>query len=207
MNKSESIKELAAALSKVQSQIGLAKKTSENPFFHSSYADFSSIWETCRKSLTDNGLSVSQLPISEDNKVGVETILMHNSGEWISTKLLLTPVKTDPQAQGSAITYARRYSLSGIVCLATEEDDDGNKATEGKKENGKKEETSKNLSCTELCTRISEAKALPELDNIAKKYKADYDFMTPEEQVKVRTNRDKKASQLKEQLKAKEEAI
>lgn len=124
MQKSENITDLAQALNKAQSEMKAAIKDSENPFFKSSYADFSSVWETCRPALTKNGLSVSQLCIGNGDTVGVETLLMHISGQWIANQLLLKPVKTDPQSQGSAITYARRYSLSGIVCLATEEDDD-----------------------------------------------------------------------------------
>lgn len=124
MNKSDTIAELAKALNKAQGEMKAALRDSENPFFKSSYADFASVWETCRPALVKNGLAVSQICINEGNMVGVETILMHTSGEWIANRLLLTPVKADPQAQGSAITYARRYSLSGIVCLATEADDD-----------------------------------------------------------------------------------
>lgn len=133
MEKSDSIKELATALCAAQKEIESAKKDSVNPFFRSKYADFSSVWETCRVPLTKHGLSVSQLPLHKDNLFGVRTILMHTSGEWISEELLLPATKQDPQAAGSAITYARRYSLSGIVCLATEEDDDGNKGSEPEK--------------------------------------------------------------------------
>lgn len=124
MTKSNTIAGLAKALNKAQGEMKPAVKDAENPFFKSSYADFASVWEACRPALVKNGLSVSQICINEGDFVGVETILMHVSGEWISNRLLLKPVKADPQAQGSAITYARRYSLSGIVCLATEADDD-----------------------------------------------------------------------------------
>lgn len=130
MNQTESIKELAIALNKAQTEMKAALKDSSNPFFKSRYADFASVWETCRAPLTKHGLSVSQLPIGRDGLFGVRTILMHVSGEWISEELLLPVTKQDPQAAGSAITYARRYSLSGIVCLATEDDDDGNKGSE-----------------------------------------------------------------------------
>lgn len=128
MLKSESIKELATALSKAQNQMSGAVKDSKNPFFNSSYADLSSVVAAIKESFAANGLSYSQFPIAEDNKVGVETILMHESGEWMSDKLVLPMIKQDPQAAGSAITYARRYALQAIAGIPSE-DDDGNQAT------------------------------------------------------------------------------
>jgi len=136
MEKSESIKELAVALNKAQATLQVAKKGSENPFFHSKYADLLSVWDACREALVSNGLSVVQIAdisFNADGKAVLETILMHTSGEWIKGRLPLLPVKPDPQAQGSAITYARRYSLSAIIGLCTEEDDDA----EGAMERGK----------------------------------------------------------------------
>lgn len=138
MEKSETIKELASALNKAQANLQVAKKGSENPYFHSKYADLLSVWEACREALVCNGLSVSQIAeMAPDGKAVLETILMHTSGEWIKGKLPLLPVKPDPQAQGSAITYARRYSLSAIVGLCTEEDDDAEKAMSREKPEGK----------------------------------------------------------------------
>jgi len=125
MEKSESIKELSSALNKAQATLQVAKKGRENPYFHSKYADLLSVWDACREALVSNGLSVSQIAdMTPDGKAVLETILMHTTGEWIKGRLPLLPVKPDPQAQGSAITYARRYSLSAIVGLCTEEDDD-----------------------------------------------------------------------------------
>lgn len=128
MNKSESIKNLAVALHKAQSEMRGAKKASDNPFFKSKYADLSEVIDVARTPLQNNGLSFSQFPISEDGKAGVETILMHISGEWISQILLLACAKQDPQAYGSAITYARRYALQAILGIPSE-DDDANLAT------------------------------------------------------------------------------
>jgi hypothetical protein len=128
MNKSESITELAKALHKAQSDMRGAKKTSRNPFFNSKYADLSEIIDVAKDGLKNNGLSFSQFPLSEDGKCGVETILMHTSGEWISQTLMLACSKQDPQAYGSAITYARRYSLQAILGIPSE-DDDANEAT------------------------------------------------------------------------------
>jgi hypothetical protein len=128
MNKSESIKELASALNKAQAEMSGAKKKATNPFFKSKYSDMNSVVDAIRIPFCDNGLSYSQFPLFNDKCVGVETILMHESGEWISSVLMLPMVKQDPQAAGSAITYARRYSLQSIAGIPSE-DDDGNHAS------------------------------------------------------------------------------
>ena len=132
MNKSESITELAKALNKFQAECSGAKKSKKNPFFKSSYANLEEVINCAKDGLSDNGLSVSQFPLSHDGKAGVETMLMHSSGEWISQVLLLACTKQDPQAMGSAITYARRYAYQSILGIPSE-DDDGNKATYGNK--------------------------------------------------------------------------
>ncbi len=122
---------MAAALAKAQGQLQGAKKDSENPFFKSKYADLSAVWEACRTPLAQNGLAVIQTTDAEDENgsIPVETILVHESGEWISGLLKVRPVKDDPQGMGSALTYARRYALSAIVGVAPE-DDDGNAASQ-----------------------------------------------------------------------------
>jgi hypothetical protein len=132
MNKSDSIKELASALNKAQADMSGAKKGSKNPFFKSSYADLNSVVDAVRIPFSENGLSYSQFPIFRDGFVGVETILMHESGEFMSSELLLPMTKQDPQAAGSAITYARRYSLQAIAGIPAE-DDDGNSASQSTK--------------------------------------------------------------------------
>lgn len=135
MQQSETINELAVALCKCQSELTAAKKRSENPFFKSSYADLSEIWDAARKPLADNGLSVVQTMDGSNGDVVIVTTLLHNSGQWIRGRLPIHPVKNDPQAVGSAITYGRRYSLSAIIGLVTEADDDGESAMDrGKKE-------------------------------------------------------------------------
>jgi len=128
MQKSESIAELAGALAKAQGEMAAAKKDSTNPFYHSRYADLAQIVEAIRKPLSDNGLAISQLVQPDAEAAVIETILMHQSGEWLSSIIQLKPVKTDPQGIGSALTYARRYALGAIVGLATEEDDDAESA-------------------------------------------------------------------------------
>jgi len=131
MQKSESIANLTKALVNVQKDIKPALKSSENPFFHSQYADLNSVWDSCRELLTANGLAVIQTNALGpfENSVIIETVLCHTSGEWVSGELLLPLTKTDPQGVGSAITYGRRYGLASIVGIISDVDDDGNKAS------------------------------------------------------------------------------
>lgn len=130
MNKSESIAALAAALAKAQGQFDHAKKDVKNEFFKSKYADLASVIDAAKKPLSDNGLSVCQIcETTESGDIRLETILMHSSGEFISGSYPIRPVKGDPQAYGSAITYARRYAFSAITGIAAD-DDDGNQASQ-----------------------------------------------------------------------------
>ena len=131
MNRSESIGQLAEALAKAQGVIQNAIKDSSNPFFKSNYADLASVRNVCHGPLSANGLALSQLPENHEGRMVLTTLLMHSSGEWLSGELEMTPVKSDPQGIGSAITYARRYALAAITGVATE-DDDGNAASGNK---------------------------------------------------------------------------
>jgi len=122
---SKEIAKLVTALAKVQGELRGYREDSNNPFFRSKYGDLSSVWAAIRQPLADNGLAVVQTLIdgNGDNRIRLKTTLAHTSGEWISGVLSLRPVKDDPQAVGSAITYARRYSLAAIVGVAPEDDD------------------------------------------------------------------------------------
>lgn len=122
MERSEQINELAAALSKAQGELKGAKKDSRNPFFKSSYADLASVWDACRDALVHHGLSVTQTTEVGDLPT-LTTTLLHSSGQWISGRLQIKPVKDDSQGMGSAMTYARRYALAAIVGVAAEDDD------------------------------------------------------------------------------------
>lgn len=122
---SDSIGALAAALSKAQADITGALKDSSNPFFKSKYADLASCWDACRKQLAANNLAVIQTVYvhwDKDESVLVTT-LAHSSGEWVRSELPIRAKDASPQAQGSAITYARRYALAAIVGLAQIDDD------------------------------------------------------------------------------------
>jgi len=123
MQKSESIKELAAALSIAQGLITGAAKDRVNPHFKSSYADLASVWNACREPLSKNGLAIIQTAHAEGENVSVETMLTHKSGEWVSDVLNLPARGATPQQVGSLLTYLRRYSLSAMVGVAPEDDD------------------------------------------------------------------------------------
>lgn len=128
MDKSESLNMLAGALAKAQGQIKGALKDSANPFFKSKYADLSSVVEAIRLPLSTNGLSYVQIAHDAETAAKIETLILHSSGEWLSCGAVSVPVsKADAQGFGSAMTYARRYSLSAAFGVAPE-DDDGNAA-------------------------------------------------------------------------------
>lgn len=131
MEKSESIKEIALALSKFQSQIPkidldreVEVQTKTGGKYKFKYATFANILEKIRNPLSENGLSFAQL-VNEDGSV--TTILMHSSGEWLSSTLSITGEKT-PQGIGSVITYNKRYSLTSMLGICGDDDDDGNSA-------------------------------------------------------------------------------
>lgn len=133
MQTSEQISELAKALAKAQGEINNAIKNSANPHFKSRYADLAAIWDVIREPISKHGLSVLQtINVEMTDKtsaiVTVNTLLLHESGQWIRDSLPLPITKVDPQAIGSASTYGRRYSLQAIAGVAGE-DDDGNAAS------------------------------------------------------------------------------
>lgn len=129
MIKSESISKVALALLSAQKEMGDAKKGASNPFFKSKYADLNSIREAVLPALNQNGISVLQLcATSEAGKPVVRTLLLHESGEYLGSETEVVVAKqNDPQAYGSAMSYARRYGLQAAVCVGAE-DDDGEKA-------------------------------------------------------------------------------
>lgn len=137
---SQNISELAKSLVKFQAEIKPVKRENENPFFKSKYADLASIWDAIREPLSKNGLAVVQTNHPNDGGVILETMLIHVSGEWIKSIVKMHPVKTDPQSFGSCQTYARRYGLSAMLGIATEEDDDAHVASTPKAEKTKHEQ-------------------------------------------------------------------
>src|SRR5437868_1171525 len=127
MTGSQSIVKIAAALLRAQRKMGDATKQAKNPFFKSSYADLNSIRETVIPVLNEESISVLQPTITLGEKNFVETVLLHESGEWIAGITEIVNVKGDAQSEGSGISYARRYGLQSI-CNVGAVDDDGEAA-------------------------------------------------------------------------------
>jgi hypothetical protein len=128
MERSESIVKLSKALVSAQAEMGGAAKGKTNPHFKSKYADLESVMEAIKPVIAKHALAFIQVGHDADSAAGIETIILHDSGEWLSAGKTLVPVsKSDAQGYGSALTYARRYSLMAAFGVAPE-DDDGNAA-------------------------------------------------------------------------------
>lgn len=125
MQKSDQINELATALSMAQAQFPTVKKDAENPFFKSKYADLAALIEAVQKPLSDNGLAIMQLvtTLPEGKTIGVETVLTHKSGQFISEVFYMPVLDWKPQGLGSTVTYCRRYSLQSFLNLGAADDD------------------------------------------------------------------------------------
>lgn len=203
MKKSESIANIAKALSGLQSEIENPKKTEKNPHFGCSYAPLESVLDAGRPLLSKYGLSIIQNTPTKGKEVIINTIIMHESGEWIETCLKLPATakakegkeRFDSQSIGAAITYGRRYSLQPILFVNGEHDDDGNgqvvepKASE-KQINYLKKLAAKNIKETENYLKknkikvvddcsIKQASELIGLLQDAKKKTKDDDFSYP----------------------------
>lgn len=124
MTMSNSILKIAPALLAAQGKMANAVKDAKNPFFKSSYADLNAVREACTPALHENNILVLQPMIQKDGKSYVRTLLLHTSGEYLGSDTEVVCAKqNDPQAQGSAITYARRYGLQSLVSLGSADDD------------------------------------------------------------------------------------
>jgi len=126
MKTSEQINEIASAMIIFHTEVNSIPKTAENPFFKSKYVPLDKILTAIQGPLKKANLTFMQFPVEENQ---LETIILHTSGQWISERFYMKPSKSDPQAYGSVITYQRRYALSAILGLNTDEDDDGNRAS------------------------------------------------------------------------------
>lgn len=127
---SNEINEIAKALAKAQIKIQGAEKDRTNPHFKSDYATLASVWDACHTALNENEIAIVQAPaITPDGGQIIVTILAHGSGQWFRGEYRVQAAKNDPQGVGSAVTYARRYSLSAMTGVAPrDDDDDGNAA-------------------------------------------------------------------------------
>jgi len=127
------MQKIATALLKAQTEMSNPKKGATNPFFKSKYADLNAIREAVIPILNANEIVVLQPIVHLDNKNFVQTILLHSSGEKLeSLTEIIYNKQNDAQAQGSGISYARRYSLQSFVCVGADDDDDGQKAVQSK---------------------------------------------------------------------------
>lgn len=154
---------LAKALAAAQAEIKDAAKDATNPHFKNKYATLSSIRSAVTPALSKNGLSVVQLnePHGVDG-VCVVTLLMHESGEWIRSRLYVPVTKKDPQGFGSALTYARRYALAAMCNVAADDDDDAETASKTPAKNDSKPAEAKAPPATSSVDADALAKALEE---------------------------------------------
>jgi putative lipoic acid-binding regulatory protein len=124
-DRSECLGDLLGALAKAQSEMKIAGKDSNNPFFKSKYADLASVVAASRPALTKNELAVIQrIAVGADGKRFLVTMLGHSSGQYITSTVLINPAKDDVQSLGSAITYLRRYTYASIVGVVADDEDD-----------------------------------------------------------------------------------
>lgn len=127
---SDRIEKIAEALAKAQVGIKGAVKDSQNPHFRSQYADLASVWDSCHEHLNANGIAIVQQTETIDGRMALVTRLVHTSGQWFRSEWPIKPQQDTPQGVGSAVTYARRYSLAAIAGVAPRgDDDDGNAAS------------------------------------------------------------------------------
>lgn len=133
------MKNISKAILEAQKEMGNATKGSSNPFFKSKYADLNAIREACMPALHNHGISVLQPTVNIDGKNFIKTVLLHESGETFEglTEIVYSK-QNDAQAQGSGITYARRYGLQSLLNIGAE-DDDGNKASQPSKQDNTSE--------------------------------------------------------------------
>ena len=130
MNTSEKLEHLPKALLEFHKKVGKIIKSDNNPFFKSKYASLATILDVITEPLTDCGLIIIQFPTG---LYQLTTRLQHTSGEYMQSTYEMQPVKHSPQDAGSVITYQRRYAIGAILNLNIDEDDDGNKASQGDK--------------------------------------------------------------------------
>ena len=179
---SETISELAKALVKFNARVGKISKDAKNPFFKNNYATLDNIINEVRPILSEFGLNILQLPSSDGEHIKISTLLMHESGEWLeSDGLTMKPVKNDPQGMGSAITYARRYALQSFLSLNTGEDDDGNNASQPKKQQEPLASQEQIMVFQNKAQEYCTLKGQGTPEEIYKSFKIDFDKVTSKE--------------------------
>jgi hypothetical protein len=171
---------IATAFVKAQKAFGPALKSSTNPHFRSRYADLSACVEAVIDALNQNGIALMQQTCDSTDGVTVETVLIHESGEVITSgKLHVPAAKHDPQGYGSALTYARRYSLMA-ACGIAPEDDDGNAAT-------------RRTATPDITDHLAAIEASASSDEMTKAYKDAYDACQGNQSLQLKVIAAKKA--------------
>lgn len=148
---STTITKLAPALLAAQKSMGDAKKDAKNPFFKSTYADLNAVREVAIPALNAQGIVILQPTVVVDGKNYVKTILLHESGEWMSSLTEIRNTKGDAQSEGSGISYARRYGLQSFLNIGAVDDDAEltmKRTTEPTKTEIKKSSFNKNVTAT-----------------------------------------------------------
>ena len=131
MKTSDNVDKIIPAFIAFQAELPAVPKDSENPHFRNKYASLGAITEAMRPHLKNHGLGYMQYMAHRDGFQFMITRFAHTSGQWIEDDgYLLNPTKNDPQGMGSAVTYGRRYTISAFAGIISEDDDDGNRASE-----------------------------------------------------------------------------
>lgn len=178
METSETKAELFKAFANFKKKLKQPLKDANNPFFKSKYVPLENVVQVVDEAMIDTGLSYTQgIADLEEGYLRVDTIVLHESGEYMVIKgSKVKPVKNDPQSAGSAITYARRYSLSTAFGIASDPDDDGNGASQQAKNNQQSKNTQqpKSQPKPEL---TPEQKVVANIDWVNKKYKPEIELI------------------------------
>lgn len=161
MIKSESIKELAAALAKAQNEMTNPIFDSVNPHFKNKYSSLAAVRNAVVPVLSKNGLSIMQNLSSTEKGIRCSVIILHSSGEWLEFEGLDLPVsKNDPQGFMSAATYAKRGTLQAIACVVGDADDDGNAASQKQEQKFTEIKPTKEIEKKDISKRIESGFAL-----------------------------------------------
>ena len=225
MDRSDTIAKLASALVAFEADVTNPKNSAENPFHHNRYAPLQDILAYVRPLLAQHKLAVSQLLHSDGDAIGVTTVLMHESGEYIAETATISVQsekgKSHAQLAGSNVTYLRRYALAAVLGIASEDDDDGNAGLQQRKQstasepakNQKSESPANSMGSREISERAGAAiKAISDLDDptVADGYTLDfrkaYQSKDRDECYRIMTEVERKAKELREAYKDKEPA-
>ena len=185
MKTSDSINKISVALLKAQRAITFASKDAKNPHFKNTYADLPAVIDAVKPALNEAGIVFLQSASPSDaGTLCLTTRLVHESGEWIEDTAAVPLPKNDPQGYGSAMTYARRYSLAAITGLY-QDDDDGNGAMKPASRSG-----------FDFADAKRSVQTAPSLNALKDVYTAHMKRATPEQQAELTDAKDLRKQQL-----------